>query len=231
MRAWTTRRPLVRVLLFSLVSVLVATVLQVGPMTSPARADQPSIGQCESEGLVIVEVIADGTAIHWICHVELRPNGKIHRHWSVGPIVPGYGRRTVNKASARTDSYTRLNVAIGVGNSGGVGVVAYQLYTGDASANLYRQIQVRLIIVNRTTGGTCLDSNWHGPSAAAAHTTLERFRDLPATCGGAGDYEARGNGRFFSTSLNQWISTGWVNSGLLRLPPPCCISAHARRPQ
>jgi hypothetical protein len=214
MRSLSSGRPWVQVLL--ILSLLLPTILTLGPLATPASAEEPSINRCVAEGEVIPEIHFDGTPIYWICHIKLRPDGTIHRWWSVkidGPY------KSVNKASARPDSYTRLNVLIGQGRSNGLGVVGYQVYTGNSVGTLIRPIQVRLLIRNRTTGGTCLDTGWQGPSAAASHATVERSRDLPGACGGAGSYEALGYGRFYSSIQNQWIGTGWVSSGVLTLVP------------
>jgi hypothetical protein len=184
MRSSGQQGPSVRTLL-ALV-LLLAALLIVGPLATLASAqyvDMPSIDQCVSDGEVIVKTNYDGTKVYWVCNIRLTAEGKIHRWWSVkvdGPF------KSVNKASARSDSYTRLNVLIAKGHGNGFGLVSYQLYSGDAASTLFRQIDVRLLVKNRTTGGTCMDTGWQGPSGAASHTTIVRVRDLPTTCGGQG---------------------------------------------
>jgi hypothetical protein len=208
--AGSTKR-LIRLLLAVALALPLAIGLEVALLSTPARAEMPPIIKCESNGLVIVEVIpVDGTKVHWICVLYLKPDGRIHRHWKVGPIVPGRTPKAVNKASADPQWYSRLNVALGDGNTMLTAVVSYQLYVGDATRELNRNIQARLLIVNTSNGSNCGDTGWIGPGTASRFT-IERSK----RCGSSGYYEVRGAGRFWSLGYQRWIGTGWVSSGTM----------------
>jgi hypothetical protein len=202
---------LIHLLLIVALALPLAIGLEAGPLSTPARAEHPAIEKCESEGLVIVEVIpVDGTRVHWICHVVLKADGRIHRYWEVGPITPGRTRKAVNKASADPQWYSRLNVALGDGNTMLTAVVSYQLYVGDATRAMSRDIEARMLIVNTTNGTSCGDTGWIGPGTVSRFT-IERSK----RCGSSGYYKVRGAGRFWSLGHQKWISTGWVDTGTM----------------
>jgi hypothetical protein len=205
----STKR-LICLLLTVALALPLAVGLDVALLAAPARAEQPPIEECDSDGYTKPEVLADGTTVYWICYLYLKPNGKIHRYWKVGPIVPGRTRKAVNKASADPQWYSRLNVALGDGKTMLTAVVSYQLYTADATAAMSRDIQARLLIVNTSNGSNCGDTGWIGPGVASRFT-IERSK----RCGSSGYYEVRGAGRFWSLGYQTWISTGWVSSGTM----------------
>jgi hypothetical protein len=104
-----------------------------------------------------------------------------------------------------------------VGGYGNFGDTAVQIY-GTSGNWLSRDIAAR-VIVGRWTGSgwqTCHDSNWHYASPRSSYSWRE-----PANCGG-GYYRAQGAGRYWSNSLANWITTGWVTTESLCIASGPC---------
>jgi hypothetical protein len=195
--------------------VISAMILQTGPMALPSAATQPKIEECLYNGYLVAEdEFGDGTIVYWEC-VIIPPR---HPYWHIWGIVPGPERERHTDFNSTSPPYkSYVNSGIGEGNSGGIGVASYTIMNPNGSP-LIRRIAVRLILKNRNTGGTCGDTGWKEAPTQRATYTVEVPKDLPAKCGGSANYETSAAGRFFSTSLSQWITTNWVQSGELHLP-------------
>lgn len=209
------------------VALLIVMTLQVFPLAAPAAADMPPASECTYNGRLVSEEFADGTLVYWECVIE-PPK---HPRWTIWGIVPGPERARQTDFSDDSPPYkSYVNSGIGEGYTGGIGIVSYAIRNPNGTP-LIRRIAVRLLIHNRTTGGLCSDTGWKEAPTQRANYTWEVIKDLPGKCGGKGNFETSAAGRFFSTSLNSWITTPWVQSGTLGLPSPtCCVAERSTRP-
>jgi len=200
--------------------VVAATAIQIGPMARPSFAHEPTM-LCTNvrKNEIITETMSDGTIQKWICRV---PEGRTTGFWL---LIPGSRQKTKAKPSARSATYSWLNVGIGTSNSGNLAlVVGYELFDGGWRYHVDKPLQIRFILRNRSNGGTCADTGWHRPGTGHV-TDLEVVR----SCGSSGYYELTGGGGYWTGS--QWLfDTGWVNSGTIFWQPPCCAPAPGSKP-
>jgi len=88
------------------------------------------------------------------------------------------------------------------------------LYNRDGS-HLSRTIAARSLIQYQPTGSsgwyTCTDSGWKQASTStyAMRAYIQQYKE--PNCGPA-YYRALAAGRFWSISLNKWITRGWISS-------------------
>ena len=194
---------------------LLGTFAYVGPLAKPAAADMLPQALCTYDGRLEPEYFTDGTIVEWICVIQ-PPR---HPFWRIFHILPGPERFRITPFNDDSPPYkSYVNSGIGKGGRNGFGVVSYAIRNPNGTP-LNRRIAVRLILKNRTTGGTCGDTGWKEAATPRSNYTYEVSKDLPGTCGGTGYFETSAAGRFFSTSLNAWVTTNWVQSGELRLVP------------
>ena len=202
----------------AVLSIVMAVFFQLTLLVLPAAANMPDISECTYDGKIVVESFP-GANVYWQCHIV---GGR--RWWGIEDILDGPEIDKTTSFSASTPPYRHYvtsGVAKGYGN--GVAVGSYSLRNPDDS-QLVRDIGIRMIVHNRTTGGTCSDTGWIGTHSS--RLTHEIAKDYPGTCGGSGYFETSTSGRFYSTSLNKWITSPWVQSGQLWLSN-CCAPSNA----
>jgi hypothetical protein len=193
---------------FLMVAVLLLTSFAyLGPLARPADARQPSRAECTYDGKIVREDEYPGVVVYWVCNIS---GGR--RFWSIFDILERPYRAKTTRFAASTppySAYVTAGIAKGYGNGAAVG--AYSLRHPN-DAELVRDIGVRILVHNRTTGGgACSDTGW--VAAHSSRVTVEITKNYPGTCGGSGYFETSAAGRFFSTSLDRWITNAWVQSG------------------
>jgi hypothetical protein len=100
------------------------------------------------------------------------------------------------------------------GTGGGASVAKVILYNRDGS-HLNRQIAARSLIQYQPSGTsgwyTCKDSGWKQASTSTYWMRAYVMQYTQPDCGPA-YYRALAAGRFWSISLNKWITRGWIYS-------------------
>lgn len=209
MKSQSTRRPARRVQIA--LSLFLAVILQVGLLTSPAAADNPDPNLCVSEGQTYRQELDDGTEQWWVCDTS----GGFHR-WRPGLAQPGPEADNEDPYSRSTPPYRAyIDARIGYGYTSHYATVSYELFN-PSGTTLTRKIGVRLAIYNRSNGRLCVNGIWHGTTNDHMTFTTRGFWEN--TCG-AGNYEVAAAGRFWSTSLNKWITDYWTYSGRIFFSP------------
>jgi hypothetical protein len=203
-------------ILSTLALLIVAFGMVLAPLSAPAGgtkfatvATMPSNEECDDQFKIVPEYFP-GATVYWICE-----NGR----WHILDIDDGPNAQAIRRFDSSSPPYrSYVNSGVARGYTNGFGVASYSLRNPN-NTPLVRDIGVRFLIKNRTTGGTCADTNWHG--RRSSFYTWEIAKNLPGTCGGTAYYETAAAGRFWSISLNRWITNSWVQSGRIRLVN-CC---------
>jgi hypothetical protein len=202
-------------LLVLILTAPLAIVLLAPPAAAPAAGDEltaatmPSNEECD-EPLKVKPEYFPGATVYWVCE-----DGK----WHILYILDTPDAEKFAAYGSSNPPYRAyINSGIARGYTNGFGVASYSLRNPNGTS-LVRDIGVRFIIHNRTTGATCADTNWHGTHNS--YYTYEIAKDLPGTCGGTGYFENSAAGRFWSVSKQTWIRNYWVRSGQIRLVN-CC---------
>jgi hypothetical protein len=123
--------------------------------------------------------------------------------WSSGCAYPGY--------------LMVLNDLMSNGSGGGAAGGRVILY--DCNGNrLNRTIAARVVIQYYRPDGwyTCNDSGWRQASQQQSWMSAYLNQWSQPDCG-AGSYRALAAGRFWSISLNKWITRGWIYSPSISL--------------
>jgi hypothetical protein len=203
-------------------SLFVAIILQVGLLTSPAAADAPDPDACTYPDQVHKQVKSDGTVQWWICEWV---GG--FKHWRPGLAEPGPEADDEDRYSRSTPPYVAyLDARIGYGYSSHYATVSYELFN-PSGTTLTRDIGVRLAIYNRSNGRLCVNGIWHGTTSDHMTFTTRGFWEN--SCG-AGDYEVAAAGRFWSTSLDKWITDYWTYSGRIFFAPALAARSSENSP-
>jgi hypothetical protein len=209
MKSQSARRPARRARIA--LSLFVAIILQVGLLTSPAAAHAPDPDACTYPDQVHKQVKSDGTVQWWICEWV---GG--FKHWRPGLVEPGPEADDEDRYSRSTPPYVAyIDARIGYGYNSHYATVSYELFN-PSGTTLTRDIGVRLAIYNRSNGRLCVNGIWHGTTSDHMTFTTRGFWEN--TCG-AGNYEVAAAGRFWSTSLNKWITDYWTYSGRIFFSP------------
>jgi hypothetical protein len=198
-------------------SLFLAIILQVGLLTSPAAADAPDPKLCVSQGQLKDQVLDDGSVQWWVCETA----GGFHR-WRPGLLEPGPEADNEDYYSASTPPYRAyIDARLGYGYDSNIATVSYELFNPNGTT-LNRKIGVRLIIYKRPGATHCVDGIWHN-NPSATHMTFTARGNWALNCG-PGYYEVAAAGRFWSVSLNKYITDYWTYSGQLYLNPPVLAS-------
>jgi hypothetical protein len=209
MKLQSARRPARRVQIA--LSLFLAIILQVGLLISPAGADAPDPDACTYNGQVRKQTLSDGTVQWWVCNII---GG--FKWWEPGLAEPGPEEDNEDQYSRSTPPYRAyIDARIGYGNNSHYATVSYELFN-PSGTTLTRQIGVRLAIYNRSNGRLCVNGIWHGTTSDHMTFTTRGFWEN--TCG-AGNYEVAAAGRFYSTSLDKWITDYWTYSGRIFFAP------------
>jgi hypothetical protein len=191
-------------------------------MAVPASS-QPPAEDCNLDTIGVIEYADD---MWWECQCwiddpfdPLAPGEEVCE-WLSEDQIPikqrGKNRWTRNSP---TNSLILVSSTIvhHIGGAGNFGQVNARIF-GTGGNRISRPIGAR-VIVGRWNGAAwqaCHDSNWH---YAASNRSAFEWRE-PANCG-AGKYRAQSAGRYWSYSLNRWLTTGWVITETLCVPESC----------
>jgi hypothetical protein len=191
--------------------IVVLMVVQFGPLATSASANEPSPDACVYDEQINRQVLSDGTIQYWICHFV---GG--FKWWQRWDEIPGPGVGEWDEYGASTPPYRSGLVAwLGRGYTKDFATVAYELLSPNGTPYV-RKMAVRLEVHNRTSGVRCVNGVWH--ETTSDHMTFTARGDWALQCG-TGNYEVAVAGRFWSVSLNRWITNYWTRSGQLRLSP------------
>jgi hypothetical protein len=212
-------RSLRRSLLALLALLMVLTVAQLGPGTPSASAEDfgctphwderrfvtggpvDIIERCEP-----VLTIADDTVWDWEFLRFAPANQDKRTTWAGGASSPPY--KMV------------LNAMVGSGTGGGVGAAKVILYNPNGS-HLSRTIAARALMQYQPNPSsswyTCHDSGWKQASTSTYAKRAYIFQYDQPDCGPA-YYRTLAAGRFWSISLNKWITRGWIYSPSVWIP-------------
>jgi hypothetical protein len=208
-RTWRTS---LRVLLLA----LALTLVQMGPLASPAAADPPPAHLClewaDTQRPAETQDIGGGIVLVYKCVRDI-VFGFI---WDIVDVRPGGGQKRAEYFSDSSPPYqVRVRSILGVGTGGGVGV-AYVDYRHPNDDPLVRIVAARVIVRYQPTGSStwyaCHDTNWQGAPTPRSLWEVHVVQYTQPDCG-TGYYQAKVAGRFYSTSLERLITTPWVLSG------------------
>lgn len=207
-------RRLRRSLLGLLALLMVLTAVQVGPLALPAFA--PDLGCTPHWGLRTISTPI-GPMVERCEPVEQFSDlGRVYTIWDWVPYDgQGEEQRTLWAGGATSPPY-RMVLAdlLARGQGGGASMAKVILYNRDGS-HLSRTIAARSLIQYEPTGSsgwyTCTDSGWKQASTStyAMRAYVQQYKE--PNCGPA-YYRALAAGRFWSISLNKWITRGWISS-------------------
>jgi hypothetical protein len=204
-------------------SLFVAIILQVGLLTSPAAADPPDPDECVQDGQTRDQVLSDGTVQWWVCDTS----GGFHR-WRPGLVEPGPEADNEDYYSKSTPPYRAyIDARLGYGYNSNYATVSYELFNPNGTT-LERKIGVRLIIYKRPGAQHCVDGIWHN-NPSASHMSFTARGNWALNCG-TGYYELAAAGRFWSVSLNRYVTDYWTYSGWLYLNPPVLANGPTNSP-
>jgi hypothetical protein len=212
-----TMRRLRKALLVSLALLMLVSAVQLGPLATPASAQHVVKKNCQPLGATREWVTGTGINIIDQCiqvpHITDINGTHYIWIWDFLRFKPAGGDKVVR---ARRDStsppyWMQISGIVGEGNGGGA--VGGRIWiTNRDGSNLNRRIAVHLIMEYAPTPTSgylnCHDNGWdEAPSPQTETTDFINGRTEP-DCG-EGYYRAQVAGRFWSTSLDQWITSNW----------------------
>jgi hypothetical protein len=222
-----SRRSLVALL--ALVTLLTAT--QLGLLATSARAE-PQLHLCSPEWAE--RELATGTGINIIERCEPHPwyfmslPGTLW-DWAFLRFKPAdQDKRVIAKRYSSSPPYSmKIQGIFGGGTGGGAAGGNIRLTNPDGTP-LNRRIAARAIIEVQPnpSGGfqNCRDSGWKESSSASWKSAW--FNQYTQPDCGKGYYRAQVAGRFWSVSLNKWITSQWHYTTPIWVdgPPICCVA-------
>jgi hypothetical protein len=201
------RRSLRKSLLVLLALLMVLTVAQLGPASAADFGCTPHWGErrfVTGGPLDIIErcepvlTIGGDTVWDWVFLRFALANQDKRTIWSGGASSPPY--KMV------------LNALIGGGSGGGAGAAKVILYNPSGS-HLTRRIAARALVEYQPTGSsgwyTCHDTGYKERESYAMRAYVWQYTQ--PDCGPA-YYRTKAAGRFWSISLNAWVTRGWITS-------------------
>jgi hypothetical protein len=219
--------PRASLILLSVLSLVLASYIQIGPLATSAEAFPPYACTPERDGWEYAEEIGNGIYLIWHCkHVP-------GFGWTWWPIGIEYGnllrsrQRTTRFVNSALAVQNLTHSVLGDGSGGGFGYCGIELRSGSGSP-MSRPLQCRIIMRYQPRGSsswyTCHDSNWHQSASATSKYQYKMPQYTEPDCGDA-YYEVRAGGRYWSNTYNRWVFPGWVFSGALWLDGPgCCVT-------
>jgi hypothetical protein len=213
-------RSLRRSLLALLAVLMVLTAVQLGPRASSAYADEIVI--CGVKWATREFVTGGPINVIERCEPVLTVSDVTFWDWVFLRFKPAnQDKRTIWQGGASTPPYKMvLNAMVGSGTGGGVGAAKVILYNPDGS-HLNRTIAARALMQYQPTGSsgwyTCHDSGWKQASTSTYAKRAYIFQYDQPDCGPA-YYRTLAAGRFWSISLNKWITRGWIYSPSVWIP-------------
>jgi hypothetical protein len=164
--------------------------------------------------------------VFWICKCY-KIAGSEYDYWKWNR-VPEKGSnqraKNTNYLTASLSTVALINSSINHTTTyGNFGDTAIQLF-GISGNPIDRPLGVRIIVGKWTGSGwqACHDSNWHYTQTNRSTYNWHN----PADCG-AGYYRAQSAGRYWSYTLADWVTTGWVVTASLCINPPCGVAPPA----
>jgi hypothetical protein len=152
--------------------------------------------------------------------------------WVFYRFVPAGGDKRVTAFRKSTSPPYAMEIQGLFGEAQGGGGAGSRIYiTQPNGGNLDRRIAARVImeVSNSPTGGwyNCAghDTGWVEASQPQSVMTAFLNNYTQPDCG-VGYYRAQVAGRFWSVSLNRWITSQWHYTGAVWVNgPPCCVAA------
>lgn len=222
-------RGLGKPLLVLLALLMALTVAQLGPGASSAFADRDEdkcsphwdtreintgtglniIERCEPVfkyyDLTTRETVTEWDWIHYRFKSATKNERKL---WQSGCTSPGY--------------IMVMSDLMSNGSGGGAAGAKVLLYNCNGD-QLSRDTGARVVIQYYRPDGwyTCNDSGWKQTSNGRVAAYLNQYTQ--PDCGN-GSYRALAAGRFWSLSLDKWITRGWIATPAISLPSVCCVT-------
>lgn len=220
------RKPLLALLAL----LMVMTAAQIGPLTLSASAEPlPQNKHCPYPGATKRDPVGDGGYVEWICkRFFAYPNDPLSEYWEweFSKYVPGsmVKLKTATRYSNSPPYIMRIQSAVGNARGGGTALGAIVILNRDGTS-LNRRIAVRTIMEYAPTATSgyynCHDKGWKEAPTQRHYWWTAIGQYTEPDCG-TGYYRAQVAGRFYSVSLNQWITSQWHYSDAVYLsaPPP-----------
>lgn len=220
--------------LFTLLAVfMVLTFTQFGPRVTPASAMPMPKCWAGVEWQEVEEPGADGATVVFVCMCTRNSSGQVlYCEWVFSKLKPAQNDVPPNEArrlSSDPPYRMRIETAFGEGVGGGDAIGSIDMRNPDWS-DLTRRVAVRTIMqyspIGSQTWSTCHDTKWKEAPTQRPRWSVWVVQYTMPDCG-AGYYRAQSAGRFFSVSLNQWITSNWHYSGYLYIDniPPNFVTA------
>jgi hypothetical protein len=219
-------------MLFSLLIVL--TAVQFGPLATSAHAAEDFLDKpCSPPWAEYVIVTGKSVNIRMRCepYTFQYPTGEYYTlwRWSFLRFEPAdeadQQRRSVWVGDTSPAYRAQLSAMVGSGSGGGAAAGKFYIM-GRNGEDLDRTIAVRLIMQVQpgpTSGWlTCHDLGWSQQSASSGKMNFLDQYSQP-DCGD-GYYRAQVAGRFWSLSLNSWITRGYTYSPAVWVNGPGTIT-------
>jgi hypothetical protein len=216
MRSWG--RPRVSLGILFILSLALATAVQVGPAARPAAAYPPY--DCSPQW-------ADQTYTQWLNseYVKFKCvyGSSFKWWWAIVEAGSDEDREDWERYVGAAVWQSILQSAIGKArNQKGLFVAAYEL-RGPSGSPISRILAVRMI-VEYSSGGTwhtCSDTGWkQSPRATSQWQYWFDYSQYAGPKCGYHTYRVRAAGQFLSVSTGQWVTNAWVYSGNLGLGTP-----------
>jgi hypothetical protein len=200
---------------------IVFVLAQMGPWAAAAFADPPDPDECRlaNTGERRYQDVGGGLQLVYECQTD-NEFGFIWQPLGIRNKPSSVAERYFSDSSPPYQSKVFSIVSPGLGGGIGSAVVDYRHPNDDP---LIRRVAARSILSNWNGSSwvTCHDSNWReAPTARSGWEVHVSNQSVPDTPCGYGTYRNRAGGRFFSTSLNTWISNVWTTATIFVPPPP-----------
>jgi hypothetical protein len=225
-------------LLLLLAFLLLLAGVQLGPAVSRAAAAEHYVYLCYPPGSQLRDPAGDVVVV-WVClgYDEFTDQGQWVRiyDWFYSHTEPANNDKTVRaKRYSSSPPYKMyIQSSFGVGSGGGAAVGTMRITNPNGTA-LNRRIAVRTITEVQTspTGSfyNCRDSGWVEAPTQRSWWNKKTLQYTQPDCG-AGYYRSQVAGRFFSVSLNQWITSNWHYSGSIWLSAPVLLTEPTATPR
>ena len=229
-------RRLRKALLVPLALLVLVSAIQLGPLATLAAAQHVVDKECEPLGATREWVTGTGINIIDVC-IQVPHITDIHgTHykwiWDFLRFKPADGDKRVRASRSSTSPPYWMHIQGIFGGGAGGGAAGGRIWiTNPDGSRLHRRIAVRVLmeVSSSPTGGwyNCAgrDTGWREPPGPESehHAFLNNYTQPDC---GVGYYRTQVAGRFWSISLNQWITSQWHYTPAVWVDgPPCCVAA------
>jgi hypothetical protein len=216
MRSWGRQRASWSILF--ILSLALATAVQIGPAARPAAAFPPR--ECEPAWAdQTYRQDLNSEYIVWRCAY----GSNFKWWWVIQEVGSDEERQDWERYAGGAVWQSVLQSGIGKArNHKGLFVAAYELRTPSGTP-IPRIMAVRLLVEYYSAGTwrTCSDTGWkQSPRATSQWQYWFDYSQYPGAKCGYHTYRARAAGRFLSVSTGQFVTNAWVSSGNLGLGDP-----------